>query len=70
MVFVLFPIYLIIKEYNSLYIVIGIMVTTSFILKQTWYNKLNSKSKNINIIKAITNNETKTTLARETTKVS
>jgi len=40
MTFVLAPMYLIIKEYNSLYIVLAIMIITSFILKRTWYNKL------------------------------
>jgi len=40
MTFVLAPMYLIIKEYNSLYIVLAIMLITSVILKLTWYNKL------------------------------
>lgn len=40
MTFVLAPMYLIIKEYNSLYIVLAIMIITSVILKKTWYNKL------------------------------
>lgn len=67
MTFVLFPMYLIIKEYSSLYIVIGIMVLTSIILKRTWYDKLGSKKANINPFKVIAKNET--ALARETTKM-
>ncbi|NMH87134.1 sodium:solute symporter family protein [Flavivirga algicola] len=67
MTFVLAPMYLILKEYNSLYIVIGTMVTTSFILKKTWYDKLHIKKTNINISNVIKENET--TLAGKTTKV-
>ncbi len=68
MTFVLSPMYLILKEYNSLYIVIGIMVTTSLILKKTWYDRLHLKQVNINTFKEIKSNET--TLERETKRVS
>jgi Na+/proline symporter len=47
MTFVLAPMYLIIKEYNSLYIVLAIMVITSVILKLTWYNKLADKESKV-----------------------
>ncbi len=40
MTFVLTPIYLLIKEYYYLSIVVTLMIITSVILKRTWYNKL------------------------------
>ncbi len=40
MTFVLIPMYLIIREYDYLSIVICIMLVTTFILKKTWYDKL------------------------------
>ncbi len=40
MTFVLSPIYLIVKDYYSLAIVLFLMVVTSIILKYTWYNRL------------------------------
>ncbi|AUP80074.1 sodium:solute symporter family protein [Flavivirga eckloniae] len=68
MTFVLAPMYLIIREYNSLYIVLGIMAVTTAILKKTWYDKLNHEKTNIKTpLKEIKNNEN--TLARETTNV-
>lgn len=42
MTFVLFPIYLIIKEYYSMAFVVLLMIITSVILKKTWYDKLKS----------------------------
>jgi len=36
------PIYLVIKEYTSLIITLLILITTSIILKFTWWNKLNT----------------------------
>ncbi len=67
MTFVLAPMYLIIKEYNRLYIVIGIMIATSVILKKTWYDTLEIKNKSIKSKNQIKPNEV--TLARETTKL-
>ncbi|TSE04710.1 sodium:solute symporter family protein [Aquimarina algiphila] len=40
MTFVLIPIYLLIKEYYQLSIVVVLMIITTVILKQTWYNKI------------------------------
>ncbi len=40
MTFILSPIYLLIKEYYHLGVVVILMVVTSVILKRTWYNKL------------------------------
>ncbi len=40
MTFVLIPIYLLIKEYYQLSIVVVLMIITSIILKKTWYNKI------------------------------
>ncbi|MGY0406805.1 MAG: sodium:solute symporter family protein [Polaribacter sp.] len=51
MTFVLAPIYLIIKEYISLYIVLAVMLLTTVILKKTWYNKLNAKKVHNNPLK-------------------
>ena len=41
MTFVLAPIYLVIKEYASLIVVLIIMGVSTFILKKTWYDRLN-----------------------------
>ncbi len=40
MTFVLIPIYLLIKEYDQLFIVLILMIVISIILKYTWYNKI------------------------------
>ncbi|KAA1244232.1 sodium:solute symporter family protein [Aquimarina sp. RZ0] len=40
MTFVLIPVYLLIKEYMQLSIVVIVMIVTSIVLKQTWYNKI------------------------------
>ncbi len=45
MTFVLIPMYLLIRQYDYLSIVIGIMLVTTFILKKTWYDKMITKAK-------------------------
>jgi len=40
MTLVLAPIYLIIKEYQQMWITIFVLIVTSFLLKKTWYNRL------------------------------
>ncbi|WP_370443859.1 sodium:solute symporter family protein [Aquimarina sp. AU474] len=40
MTFVLIPIYLLIREYEQLFVVLVLMIITSITLKYTWYNKL------------------------------
>jgi hypothetical protein len=70
MSFVLAPMYLIIREYNSLYIVLGVMLITSIILKKTWYDKLETKKFKTGSIKKIKKNNYGNPLERETKKVS
>jgi len=43
MTFVLSPIYLLIKEYYSLGLVVTLMIITSLVLKKTWYDKIKTK---------------------------
>ena len=45
MTFVLIPMYLLIRQYDYLSVVIGIMLVTTFILKKTWYDKMITKAK-------------------------
>ncbi len=40
MTWVLAPIYLIIKEYQHMWITVFVLIVTSFLLKKTWYNRL------------------------------
>ncbi|UOB18088.1 sodium:solute symporter family protein [Abyssalbus ytuae] len=50
MTFVLIPIYLLIKEYYHLGVVIILMIITSLILKYTWYNKIEKQNTKHKII--------------------